>query len=188
MIHMDDASKESISASGLEDIVAATTRLSDVNGDEGKLILAGHPVEDLAGRITFEDVIHLLWRGSTANAGERARISRLLGEAREAAFERIPDLGDALTMPDAMDALRAALGHVTPPRAPAFEEALVIAGATAVFAAAWARQSCPLRPDPNASHAADVLRMATGTSPTPSPAATSPGPCCMSGGAGGRCT
>src|SRR5687768_9516913 len=101
-----DMNTQAISASGLEDVVAATTRLSDVNGNEGKLILAGRPVEDLAGRITFEDAIHLLWRGTEPGPDERARIQRLLGEAREAAFERLSDLGDALTMPDAMDALR----------------------------------------------------------------------------------
>jgi citrate synthase len=172
LINMDNIDKvpgqksPGIAASGLEDVVAATTRLSDVNGDEGKLILAGRPVEDLAGRITFEDVIHLLWRGTEPTVEERARIQRLLGEARETAFERLSDLGDALTMPDAMDALRAALGHVTAPRTTPIEEALVIAGAAAVFAAAWARQSDPVRPDAKASHAADYLRMATGKAPT----------------------
>ncbi len=156
-----------ISASGLEDVVAATTRLSDVNGEEGKLVLAGRPVEDVAGRITFEEMFHLLWYGTEPSLDQRSRLTRLLGEAREAAFERLSDLGDALAMPDAMDALRAAVGHVTVPRSSAFEEAIAIAGATAVFAAAWARQKSPIRPDASLSHAADYLRMATGAEPSP---------------------
>ncbi len=33
---------------GLEGVVAATTRLSSVDGEAGKLIFAGYEVEDLA--------------------------------------------------------------------------------------------------------------------------------------------
>src|SRR5512133_439649 len=46
---------------GLADIVAAQTRLSAVNGRKGELIIAGFPVEELAGKATFEEVAYLLW-------------------------------------------------------------------------------------------------------------------------------
>ena len=45
---------------GLADIVAAQTRLSAVNGLKGELIIAGFPVEELAGQATFEEVAYLL--------------------------------------------------------------------------------------------------------------------------------
>ncbi|AKV02991.1 Citrate synthase (si) [Labilithrix luteola] len=152
-----------IEASGLEDVVAATTRLSDVDGDNGRLVLAGSPVEDVAGTLSFEQAIGLLWHGSIPTPSEATRIREALGEAREAAYERIPELGDALALPDAMDALRAAMGHLAVrANEDPFTEALRITAATAVFAAAWARSPAPLRPDPRLGHAADYLRMVTG--------------------------
>ncbi|MBX3185388.1 MAG: citrate synthase [Labilithrix sp.] len=154
-----------IEASGLEDVVAATTRLSDVDGERGKLVIAGRPVEDLAGKTSFEDALSLLFQSSTSEADVRDA----LGEAREAAFERIADLGDALALPDGMDALRASVAHLSTAssedHAP-FAECLRVVGAVAVFAAAWARQGAPVRPDLGRSLAADYLRMATGRSPT----------------------
>jgi AraC-like DNA-binding protein len=44
------ASALNIEASGLEDVVATTTRLSDVDGKNGRLTLAGKPVEEAAAR------------------------------------------------------------------------------------------------------------------------------------------
>lgn len=163
-----------IESKGLEDVVAATTRLSDVDGEAGRLVIAGVPVEDLAGHVDFEDAVHRLWRGREPSPDERAWVRATLGEAREAAFDQLADLGDALVMPDAMDALRAAVGHLAADaagdrRGPAddgLRAALGVVGAVAVFAAAWARQPTPIRPDPTATHAADYLHMATGRLPT----------------------
>jgi len=71
-----------------------------------------------------------------------------------------------------MDALRASVAHLSArPEEDPFLEAVSVVGATAVFAATWARQGTPVRPDPKASHAADDLRMATGRDATPAAAA-----------------
>jgi citrate synthase len=159
-----------IEASGLEDVIAATTRLSDVDGERGRLVLAGYPVEDIAGRVPFEDVVHLLFRGALPDASERAALRESLGEAREAAFERLGELGDALALPDAMDALRASIAHLgTVPGEDPLAEAVRIVGAVAVFDAAWARPcSGPLvRPRAGLSHAADYLRMVADRDPSP---------------------
>ena len=50
-------------ASGLEGVIAAETRLSDVDGERGQLIISGHDVETLALSATFEDVCALLAEG-----------------------------------------------------------------------------------------------------------------------------
>jgi citrate synthase len=157
-----------IEANGLEDVVAATTRLSDVDGEEGRLVLAGYPVEDVAGRIPFEDALHLLFRGALPTPAQRATVRDALGDAREAAFERVGDLGDALALPDAMDALRASVAHlgVVAGEEP-LAEAVRIVGAVAVFAAASARGQAPERPDPRLPHAADYVRMISGKAPSP---------------------
>ena len=157
-----------IEANGLEDVVAATTRLSDVDGEQGRLVLAGHRVEDVAGQIPFEDAAFLLFRGAFPAPIQRAALREALGEAREAAFERIGELGDALALPDAMDALRASTAHLgARPGEEPMAEAVRILGAIAVFAAAWAGPEAPVRPDPRLSHAADYLRMVAGRDPSP---------------------
>jgi citrate synthase len=45
---------------GLEGVVAAETRISDVDGREGRLFYAGYDIADLAEHATFEETIHLL--------------------------------------------------------------------------------------------------------------------------------
>ena len=48
---------------GLEDVVAADTVLSEVDGKAGRLIIRGRTLDELAGRTTFEDLVHLLFQG-----------------------------------------------------------------------------------------------------------------------------
>ncbi len=53
---------------GLEGIVAAHTRLSDVRGDIGQLIYCGYDINELAGAVTYEEVVHLLFHNSLPTA------------------------------------------------------------------------------------------------------------------------
>ena len=43
---------------GLDGVVAASTRVSEVDGEAGRLLLAGYPVEELAPSARFEEVAH----------------------------------------------------------------------------------------------------------------------------------
>ncbi len=45
---------------GLEEVIAASTRLSDVDGKAGRLWYVGYVIEDLAAHSTFEEVVYLL--------------------------------------------------------------------------------------------------------------------------------
>jgi citrate synthase len=45
---------------GLEGVVAAETRISDVDGQQGRLFYAGYDIADLAAHASFEETIHLL--------------------------------------------------------------------------------------------------------------------------------
>ena len=45
---------------GLEGVVAAQTRISDVDGRQGKLLYAGYDIADLAAHASFEETVHLL--------------------------------------------------------------------------------------------------------------------------------
>ncbi len=161
---MNSAKSESgkaTQANGLEGVVVADTRLSDVDGERGRLIIAGHDVESLAGRVSFEGVCARLWQR------DEASVEQAIGRGRRRAWPRIASLGDALETPDGMEALRAATAHLCTGNSP--DDADIV-GAIAVFAAAWARGRrglAPIPPDESAGHAADSLRMILGDTPDP---------------------
>ncbi len=48
---------------GLEGVVAAETALSFVDGQNGKLYYCGYDIDELAGKVCYEEVVHLLWFG-----------------------------------------------------------------------------------------------------------------------------
>jgi len=70
-------------AKGLDGIVAATTRLSDVQGDVGRLIYCGYDINELAGKVTYEEVIHLLHHDHLPNRAELDELKGLLRVKRE---------------------------------------------------------------------------------------------------------
>ena len=45
---------------GLREVVAAQTKLSDIDGRAGRLWYVGYDIRDLAGRTSYEEVVHLL--------------------------------------------------------------------------------------------------------------------------------
>src|SRR6187401_3873057 len=70
-------------AKGLEGIVAASTRLSDVRGDIGQLIYCGYDINELAGKITYEEVVFLLHYNHLPSRKELAELKSTLAEYRE---------------------------------------------------------------------------------------------------------
>jgi len=71
---------------GLADVVAASTALSDIDGQAGRLFYRGYDIHQLARAATFEEIAYLLQRGSPPDAAEldgfRAEIAagRTLGK------------------------------------------------------------------------------------------------------------
>jgi len=57
---------------GLADVVAASTALSDIDGQAGRLSYRGYDINELAGTASFEEVACLLQRGSPPGRGELA--------------------------------------------------------------------------------------------------------------------
>ena len=101
-------------ASGLDGVVVADTAISDVDGERGRLVIAGADVEQLALSCDFETAaarVLAAGEGNTRPLGPTtaADVRSALARARSAAWEVVPRLGDALEAPDGMDALRAAL-------------------------------------------------------------------------------
>ncbi len=70
-------------AKGLEGIVANSTALSDVRGEEGILIYAGYNINELAGKVSYEEVVYLLWHGELPNKTQLEALHKELGSQRE---------------------------------------------------------------------------------------------------------
>jgi citrate synthase len=67
---------------GLEGVVAASTRLSMVDGAAGRLTLAGYAVEEIAPRASFEEMAHLLWAARLPNTQELKTLTSKLASRR----------------------------------------------------------------------------------------------------------
>jgi citrate synthase len=70
-------------AKGLEGVIANETRLGDVRGQEGQLIYCGYEINELAGKVSFEEVIFLLWNNRLPKQAELAELKQKLAEERE---------------------------------------------------------------------------------------------------------
>ncbi|MDQ6860336.1 MAG: citrate synthase [Verrucomicrobiota bacterium] len=72
-----------LTARGLEGIVANTTRLSDVIGDKGQLIYAGYDINELAGNVSYEEIVFLLWNNRLPNRQELTECEETLRSLRK---------------------------------------------------------------------------------------------------------
>jgi citrate synthase len=68
---------------GLEGIIAAETRIGDVRGQEGVLLYCGYDINELAGKATYEEVVHLLFHNRLPNRAELDKLTTALRAERE---------------------------------------------------------------------------------------------------------
>ncbi|MFN8525803.1 MAG: citrate synthase/methylcitrate synthase [Chloroflexota bacterium] len=99
--------------SGLEGIVAARTDLSDVDGQRGILTIRGYDVEQLAGKVSFEEMAYLLWHGKLPNSAQLDDLNARFRKYRKlpAEAQTAVELGARRMQP--MDALRFAVAALT---------------------------------------------------------------------------
>jgi citrate synthase len=155
---------------GLEDVVVAETSLSWVDGEGGRLVVRGHPIESLAAH-GFEEMCGLLWDGALPAPARGEEIRRALGAGRAEAFAELGLRLATLDADDAMESLRAGLAAMRSDAEPLERTGCRLVGAIAVWLGAWHRHRlglAPVAPDPNLCHAEDLLRMLAGA---PAPAA-----------------
>ena len=96
-------------ARGLEGIIANTTRLSDVIGDKGQLIYAGYDINDLAGKVSYKEVVYLLWKGKLPNRRELDEFTHALRAERQLPDAVINFITSAPKNADPMDVMRTAI-------------------------------------------------------------------------------
>ena len=163
---------------GLRGVTIASTKISDVIGDQGKLIYRGYLVPDLAGNTSFEEIVHLLVFEKLPNTRELENLKAQLTSERAVPDTLIAALktrpADSLPM-DILQASAAMLANHDPDTTRADHEATVRMGIRliaklATVLAAWERIRSgkePVAPDPALSHAANFLYMLFGKKPDP---------------------
>ena len=146
--------------SGLEDVVAAETILSDVDGIGGHLVIRGHPLDEIAGRMSYEAVVALLLDGFFDDLPTGDDLTGALGAARRDVFERTTALLPSLVGLSLYDRMRA--GVALMPDGDGLTDALRLIAAPAVLTPMLIRARAgqpPIAPDPSLGHAADILGM-----------------------------
>ncbi|MGV9775887.1 citrate/2-methylcitrate synthase [Streptosporangium sp. NPDC003464] len=161
---------------GLADVVAASTALSDIDGQAGLLFYRGYDIHDLAGRTTFEETAHLLQRGSLPNGEQLAAYGAQLVEGRKLgalADANIPEIADRQAPMEALRTLVSLAGADDPDKDSNSPEANLRKAArltaqqpilVARYHAARTGATIP-EPDPGLSVAANFLLQITGRTP-----------------------
>jgi citrate synthase len=68
---------------GLEGIVANETRLGDVRGQDGQLVYCGYDINELVGRVCFEEILFLLYHNKLPNRSELDNLKKHLAGERQ---------------------------------------------------------------------------------------------------------
>jgi citrate synthase len=151
---------------GLDDVIAAETRLSSVDGARGVLVVKGFSLDQIAGHKRFEDVAWLLLGGLIDALPDAVTFAARLGAARREIFTLVPYIDDALLALPPMDGVRAIIARIADGEDLVTVTRLLAAPAVLLPAFLRRRQGlAPIAPDPSASHAADMLHMLTGETP-----------------------
>jgi citrate synthase len=161
---------------GLRGFKVASTRISDVDGAVGKLVYRGYLAKDLAGKITFEELVYLLIYEKLPRKDEFENFKDQLVAERQIPPELIEALEtrpkDALPM-DILQSAVSMLAHHDPDTK---EQSLEASNRMAIkliakfptIVAAWDRirnNKKPVEPNPDLGHAANFLYMLKGTIP-----------------------
>ncbi len=176
---MDNSSQsetQAIQNTGLRGVTIASTKISDVDGAVGKLVYRGYLAKDLAGKVSFEEVVYLLLYEKLPGEEELGQLKKRLASERTLPDELTDALRtrpkDALPM-DILQAAVAMLAHHDPDakehsRDAALRIAIRLIAKFPTIVAAWERirnNKRPLEPNPELDHAANFLYMLTGVIP-----------------------
>lgn len=165
-------------ARGLEGVIIGQHTLSFIDGERGILQYKGYPIQDLATKSSYEEVVYLLWHDRLPTAPELQEFSLLLAENRalpESALKRLVTLPKDAPPMAILRTLVSYLGLIDPDgeanSPPAnLRKATRLVAQFPTIAAAFARYRRGLEPVPprkDLSHAANFLYMLHGKESTP---------------------
>jgi len=163
---------------GLRGVVVADSAICKVDGQNGILLYRGYDIQTLAENSTFEEVTHLLLKGSLPTAAELDELRTILAQERYlpgavvAAFRALPRDSKPMDVLQAAVSLLAAddpdLDHDD--KDANYRKALRLTARFPLAVAAWhrIRQGLdPVEARPDLSHAANFLYTLSGEIPDP---------------------
>ena len=164
---------------GLRGIEVADTKISNIDGDKGKLIYRGYDILDLTKNSTFEETAYLLIYDKLPTKPELDEFKRKMAEARFIPKQMQKNMGNWRKDADPMDMLQAFVAALAgyydeefSNKDASYDRAINLIAKVPTIIASWQRIRNGLElvePDPTLSHAANFLYMMSGER---SPAAT----------------
>jgi len=163
---------------GLREVIAADTKISDIDGEKGTLSYVGYEIQDLAEHSTFEEVVYLLHHLELPTAPELEGTATSLANERDLHPFQVQLMRTLAEQTSPMSMLRTSVsaasafdpdGWDESPDAQA-RKALRLIAKTASLIATYHRLRTGMEmvtPNPALPHAADFLWMLHGTDPDP---------------------
>lgn len=162
---------------GLEGVVATTSKICYIDGDQGVLAYRGIDIHELAHSSNFEETCYLLWFGRLPNRGELKELHERLAEERKLDASIVNLLRSAPRHVLPMDVLRTAVSALSfydpqeknNDRQANVDKAIRLTSQIAMIVAAYdrIRKGQPvMEPDRSLSHAANFLLLLNGKRPS----------------------
>jgi len=155
--------------SGLEGVVVAETVLSDVDGENGRLTVAGYPIEALAPTATFEQTAFLLWNGRLPDSAEEIALRQRLASLRPLNALSLDLVRNAArAKAPVIDSVRMVVAALPTQGNDASDAHAVVAAIPTIVAAHQrvADGEEAIEPRSDLGHAANFLYMLRGTAPS----------------------
>ncbi|MBA4718769.1 MAG: citrate (Si)-synthase [Nitrosopumilus sp.] len=162
---------------GLRGIEIADTKISNIDGEQGKLIYRGYDILDLAKNSTFEETAYLLLYDSLPNKHQLNEFNAKLIDARTIPKQMQKNMGNWRKDADPMDMLQAFVAALAgyfdeefSNKDASYDRAINLVAKVPTIIASWQRIRNGLEviePDPSLSHAANFLYMMSGEKPDP---------------------
>lgn len=163
---------------GLQDVVATTSQICDIDGEHGKLTYYGVDIHDLARYSTFEETAYLLWHGALPTRAQLDELKAQL-QSHRAIPERVIEIMRILpTSTPPMDVLRTIVSALSAfdsdiadkTHEANYQRAIRLTAMITTIIATWdhlrnGRE--PVAPLPDGDHATNFLYMLKGQMPDP---------------------
>ena len=162
---------------GLRGIEVADTKISNIDGEKGKLIYRGYDILDLTKNSTFEETAYLLLYDSLPTKQQLDEFNTKLAEARHIPKQMQKNMGNWRKDADPMDMIQAFVAALAgyydeefSTKEASYDRAINLIAKVPTIIASWQRIRNGLDivdPDSSLSHAANFLYMMSGEKPDP---------------------
>ena len=162
---------------GLRGIEVADTKISNIDGEKGKLIYRGFDILDLTKNSTFEETAYLLLYDKLPTKPQLEEFNAKLIEARYIPKQMQKNMGNWRKDADPMDMLQAFVSALAgyydeefSNKDASYDKAINLIAKVPTIIASWQRIRNGLEivdPDASLSHAANFLYMMSGEKPDP---------------------